>query len=395
MIDEMADAVGIDPVQFRLMHITRLTPGDTRHPYESLPTVEVLREGAKAFGWEKRNPVAGGEPGRFKRGFGLGMSQHHGGLHGLSRRRRGVRQTGGAAGREHFQQRTGRDRRWQRDHEDRASRQRIECGHGAGSHGRGDAGIHDARSDPPGLGRLGHRAVERRVVRRPHHHAARSGHLQRSRQAAKGSARARRRRPQDRCRQASDARRRHLLERRSQEEHDVRRAGQGQQWPDPADGRGVAGGERTASNKGVGACFVEVEVDTWTGDWRFVRVGLHARHRTGDQPAGGRSRHGGIAGGEHSGGHRPDSVGPRISGHAALQRRLPVLPASHHHGHSQVNAGVHRQPGAALVLRRQELQRNQHRRGAGRDLERDLQRLRRPHSGASHHAGKDHGRARQ
>ena len=63
MMDEMADALGIDPVQFRLMHITRLTPGDTRHPYDSLPTVEVLQEGAKAFGWEKRNPVAGGQPG--------------------------------------------------------------------------------------------------------------------------------------------------------------------------------------------------------------------------------------------------------------------------------------------------------------------------------------------
>ena len=25
-------------------------------------------------------------------------------------------------------------------------------------------------------------------------------------------------------------------------------------------------------NKGVGACFVEVEVDTWTGDWRSVRA---------------------------------------------------------------------------------------------------------------------------
>jgi CO/xanthine dehydrogenase Mo-binding subunit len=36
-------------------------------------------------------------------------------------------------------------------------------------------------------------------------------------------------------------------------------------------GRGVAGGERGASNKGVGACFVEVEVDTWTGNWRFIR----------------------------------------------------------------------------------------------------------------------------
>ncbi len=82
MIDEMADAFAIDPVEYRLMHITRLTPGDTRHPYESMPTVEVLQEGAKAFGWDKRTPVAGGQSGRFKRGFGLGMSQHHGGLMG-------------------------------------------------------------------------------------------------------------------------------------------------------------------------------------------------------------------------------------------------------------------------------------------------------------------------
>src|SRR5262249_3856404 len=32
------------------------------------------------------------------------------------------------------------------------------------------------------------------------------------------------------------------------------------------------GGERTGQNKGVGACFVEVEVDCWTGDWRFLRA---------------------------------------------------------------------------------------------------------------------------
>ena len=37
-------------------------------------------------------------------------------------------------------------------------------------------------------------------------------------------------------------------------------------------GRGVSGGPRGASNKGVGACFVEVEVDTWTGNWRFLRA---------------------------------------------------------------------------------------------------------------------------
>src|ERR1700720_2841749 len=79
MIAEMAAILPVDPVEYRMTHMTRLTPGDTLHPYETMPTVEVLQEGSKAFGWEKRNPAAGGEPGRFKRGFGLGMSQHHGG----------------------------------------------------------------------------------------------------------------------------------------------------------------------------------------------------------------------------------------------------------------------------------------------------------------------------
>jgi CO/xanthine dehydrogenase Mo-binding subunit len=37
-------------------------------------------------------------------------------------------------------------------------------------------------------------------------------------------------------------------------------------------GRGTTNGERTALNKGVGACFADVEVDTWTGNWRFLRA---------------------------------------------------------------------------------------------------------------------------
>ena len=37
MMDEMAETLGLDPVQFRLMHITRPKPGDARYPYDSLP----------------------------------------------------------------------------------------------------------------------------------------------------------------------------------------------------------------------------------------------------------------------------------------------------------------------------------------------------------------------
>lgn len=96
MIDELAEALGMDPVKFRLINIAR--PGDklnadhdasiARQPesvkreltYDSFASVEVLEEAAKAFGWDKRNPKPAGMSGRFKRGMGMGMSQHHGGM---------------------------------------------------------------------------------------------------------------------------------------------------------------------------------------------------------------------------------------------------------------------------------------------------------------------------
>ena len=96
MMDEMAEAVGMDPVQFRLLNIqkpgtqvTHESGGPTMTPmpesenetltYDSYASVEVLEEGAKAIGWDRRNPVPGGNPGRFKRGFGVSNSQHHAG----------------------------------------------------------------------------------------------------------------------------------------------------------------------------------------------------------------------------------------------------------------------------------------------------------------------------
>ncbi len=93
MIDEMAEVVGMDPVQFRLMNVSR--PGvrltadwDERYGqsyenengsvgFDSFASVEVLEEGADAIGWDRRNTVPGGRPGRFKTGIGVGMAQHH------------------------------------------------------------------------------------------------------------------------------------------------------------------------------------------------------------------------------------------------------------------------------------------------------------------------------
>ena len=96
MMDEMAEAVGMDPVQFRLLNVQK--PGtkvsiESGGPtmvsmpesekgfltYDSYASVEILQEGMKAIGWERRKPVPGGNPGRYKRGFGVAMSQHHAG----------------------------------------------------------------------------------------------------------------------------------------------------------------------------------------------------------------------------------------------------------------------------------------------------------------------------
>ena len=96
MMDEMAEAVGMDPVEFRLLNVqkpgTKVSieqggPTMTVMPesvegvltYDCYGSVEVMEEGQKEIGWEKRNAVPGGTPGRFKRGIGMALNQHHAG----------------------------------------------------------------------------------------------------------------------------------------------------------------------------------------------------------------------------------------------------------------------------------------------------------------------------
>ena len=271
MMDEMAEAVGLDPVQFRLMHITRPKPGDTRYPYDSFPSVEVLEEGAKAFGWDQRNPVAGGSAGRFKRGFGVGMSQHHGGLMGY--------------------------------HEGEAAFAKLAALPGAGVFGtelelNGDGSVimkvalPDSGSNAATA--LAHLVSEMlgfttrdhiRLIWGDTDMAPSSDEWFGGRTITLQGAAI--------C-SAADKLRKDLLRRASellrvdvaklQMRDGVILSTEGSQKTTfaalvktnggsiRATGRGVSGGERGASNKGVGACFVEVEVDTWTGDWRFVRA---------------------------------------------------------------------------------------------------------------------------
>jgi CO/xanthine dehydrogenase Mo-binding subunit/aerobic-type carbon monoxide dehydrogenase small subunit (CoxS/CutS family) len=272
MIDEMAEAAGMDPLQYRMVHITRLTPGDARHPYESMATVEVLQEGAKAFGWEKRNPVAGGGEGRWKRGFGLGMSQHHGGLMGYHEGEDAFAKLAAAPDANIFTTEL-----------DLAADGNVTMKIALPDSGSNAATAQAALvAEMLGFATRDHiRLIWGDSDMAPLSDEWFGGRTVTLQGAAICS--------------AADKLRKDLLARAASVlKTDAAklqiRDGVISSVDDPkksttfaalakannglirSTGRGVAGGERTASNKGVGACFVEVEVDTWTGDWRFLRA---------------------------------------------------------------------------------------------------------------------------
>ena len=62
MMDEMAEKLGMDPLQFRLKN----DPSPTRHKEWAI--------GAREIGWEKRSPKPGSDKGPIKRGIGLAAS---------------------------------------------------------------------------------------------------------------------------------------------------------------------------------------------------------------------------------------------------------------------------------------------------------------------------------
>jgi CO/xanthine dehydrogenase Mo-binding subunit/aerobic-type carbon monoxide dehydrogenase small subunit (CoxS/CutS family) len=272
LMDEMADSFQIDPVQYRKMHMTQLTPANHRYLYETMPTVEVLDEGAKAFGWEKRNPVAGSAPGRFKRGYGLGMSQHHGGNMGY--------------------------------HEGEAAFAKLAEQPGANIFSSdvdvSADGTVTFRMALPDSGSnhstaLAHLVAEMlgytnrdhiRVVWGDSDIAPVSDEWFGGRTITLQGAAI--------C-SATDKLRKDLLARAAKAlgtdaSQLQMRDGVISATADPKKnitfvalakannglisqtGRGTTNGERTALNKGVGACFAEVEVDTWTGNWRFIRA---------------------------------------------------------------------------------------------------------------------------
>ncbi len=54
-MDEMAEKLGMDPVQFRILNDTQVDPQAPERPFSQRQFVECLRTGADRFGWNKRH----------------------------------------------------------------------------------------------------------------------------------------------------------------------------------------------------------------------------------------------------------------------------------------------------------------------------------------------------
>ncbi|TXG00219.1 aldehyde oxidoreductase molybdenum-binding subunit PaoC [Massilia arenae] len=71
-IDEMAEKLNIDPVQFRILNDTKVDPEKPIRKFSERRFVECMRMGAEKFGWNKRNPKPGQtRDGRWLIGYGV------------------------------------------------------------------------------------------------------------------------------------------------------------------------------------------------------------------------------------------------------------------------------------------------------------------------------------
>ncbi len=72
-MDEMAEKLGIDPVEFRIINDTQVDPANPQRHFSRRQLVECLRTGAEKFGWNKRIPTPGKtRDGQWLIGMGMG-----------------------------------------------------------------------------------------------------------------------------------------------------------------------------------------------------------------------------------------------------------------------------------------------------------------------------------
>jgi xanthine dehydrogenase YagR molybdenum-binding subunit len=71
-MDEMAEKLGLDPVEFRIRNDTQVDPEKPERPFSQRQLVQCLRAGAEQFGWSRRSAVPGRtRDGRWLVGMGV------------------------------------------------------------------------------------------------------------------------------------------------------------------------------------------------------------------------------------------------------------------------------------------------------------------------------------
>jgi xanthine dehydrogenase YagR molybdenum-binding subunit len=70
MMDELAETIGMDPVEFRLKNVPTVSQGNNNMPYTTHGLKDCLAEGAKAFGWQEARRRSPGT-GPIRRGVGV------------------------------------------------------------------------------------------------------------------------------------------------------------------------------------------------------------------------------------------------------------------------------------------------------------------------------------
>jgi xanthine dehydrogenase YagR molybdenum-binding subunit len=71
-IDEMAEKLRVDPIEFRIRNDTQVDPEKPERSFSQRRLIECLRTGADRFGWSRRNPAPGSvRDGRWRIGMGV------------------------------------------------------------------------------------------------------------------------------------------------------------------------------------------------------------------------------------------------------------------------------------------------------------------------------------
>src|SRR4030095_515646 len=77
-IDEMAEKLGADPIEFRVLNDTQVDPEKPERKFSQRQLTQCLRTGADRFGWSKRNALPGKtREGRWVIGLGVGAAFRH------------------------------------------------------------------------------------------------------------------------------------------------------------------------------------------------------------------------------------------------------------------------------------------------------------------------------